>query len=58
MSPWVWPRLTFLVGGGVDSAVVGGFGEAIGMASSLGLLALPVLGVLALIGSPRERAAS
>ena len=51
--------LMFLVGGGVGSAVAGGFGEVIGMAWSLRpLAALPVLGVLALIGSHRERAAS
>lgn len=42
--------LMFLVGGGVGSAVVGGFGEILGITWSLLLLAmLPVLGVLALV---------
>lgn len=41
--------LFFLVGGGVGSAVVGGFGDALGIpASLLVLAALPVAGVMAL----------
>ncbi|WP_372727796.1 MFS transporter [Nocardioides sp.] len=41
--------LLFLVGGSVGSAVVGGFGDVVGIAVSLaGLAVLPVLGLLAL----------
>lgn len=47
--------LMFLVGGGVGSAVVGGFGEVLGIAWSLLLLAmLPILGVLALVRRLRQ----
>ncbi|WP_460842663.1 MFS transporter [Nocardioides marmoraquaticus] len=47
--------LFFLVGGGVGSAVVGGFGDTLGMGAALGGLAvLPVLGLVAL--APRLRA--
>ena len=50
--------LVFLVGGGVGSAVVGGFGELFGLDRSLLLLALlPVVGSLALVpGIRAERA--
>jgi MFS family permease len=42
--------LFFLVGGGVGSAVVGGLGEVLGMATALLLLAaLPVAGIIALL---------
>lgn len=42
--------LVFLVGGGIGSAVVGGLGEAVGIAPSLlALAALPVAGVLFLL---------
>ena len=42
--------LFFMVGGGVGSAVVGGLGEALGMAGALLLLAaLPVAGIVALL---------
>ena len=48
--------LVFLVGGGVGSAVVGGFGEAVGIDGSLLLLALlPLLGALALLPTLREQ---
>ncbi len=51
--------LVFLVGGGVGSAVVGGFGELFGLDASLLLLAgLPLLGVLALVPAIRAPAAS
>jgi MFS family permease len=52
--------LVFLVGGGVGSAVVGGFGELLGLDRSLLLLAvLPLAGCLALVGTIRaERVAS
>ncbi len=47
--------LVFLVGGGVGSAVVGGFGELFGLNHSLLLLALlPVAGSLALISTIRR----
>jgi len=46
--------LVFLVGGGVGSAVVGGFGELLGLDRSLLLLALlPLLGSLALVSQIR-----
>ncbi len=50
--------LVFLVGGGVGSAVVGGFGELFGLDRSLLLLAvLPLVGSLALVpGIRAERA--
>ncbi len=52
--------LVFLVGGGVGSAVVGGFGELFGLDLSLLLLALlPVVGCLGLLPSiRRERVAA
>ncbi len=49
--------LMFLVGGGVGSAVVGGFGPVIGMGGSLLLLALlPLLGLAALVRELRTAA--
>ena len=51
--------LVFLVGGGVGSAVVGGFAELFGLDASLLVLAgLPLLGVLALVPAIRAPAAS
>jgi MFS family permease len=52
--------LVFLVGGGVGSAVVGGFGELVGLDGSLLLLALlPLVGSLALVKTVRaERVAA
>jgi predicted MFS family arabinose efflux permease len=51
--------LVFLVGGGVGSAVVGGFSELFGLERALLLLALlPLVGSLALVpGIRAERAA-
>jgi MFS family permease len=50
--------LVFLVGGGIGSAVVGGLGEVLGIATALLLLAaLPVLGVLGLLPDVRRGAA-
>lgn len=47
--------LVFLVGGSVGSAVVGGFGELLGIPASLAILAvLPLLGVLALVPEVRR----
>ncbi len=49
--------LMFLVGGGVGSAVVGGFGPVIGMGGSLLLLALlPLLGLATLVRELRTAA--
>ncbi len=52
--------LVFLVGGGVGSAVVGGFGELFGLDRSLFVLALlPLVGSLALVSTIRaERVAA
>lgn len=48
--------LVFLVGGGIGSAVVGGLGEAVGIAPSLLVLsALPVAGVVCLLVGGRRR---
>ena len=51
--------LVFLVGGGIGSAIVGGFGEVFGLDRSLLLLAVfPLAGTLGLVGSIRaERSA-
>jgi Major Facilitator Superfamily. len=51
--------LVFLVGGGIGSAIVGGFGEVFGLDRSLLLLAVfPLTGTLGLVGSIRaERSA-
>jgi predicted MFS family arabinose efflux permease len=48
--------LVFLVGGGVGSAVVGGFGEVVGVGPSLLLLALlPLAGSLTLVSTIRAQ---